>query len=124
MRHSSLVEAVYMRVVIRKGFGTAVIISFHTRSSKFDSDYERSKFFRELHGWKQTIPKENKKYIYKRSGLLDQVPHIKIADSVFMVAMEHMKRMSEFFDEWNDKVDCNMMEVMVNMKKLRRLEED
>ena len=111
-----------MRVVIKKkGFETAVIISFRTNTEKFTSDYERSKFFRELHGWKQIIPKENKKYTYKRNGLLDEVPHIKIADSVFMVAMENMKRMMEFFDDWSDKVDCNMMEVMMNKKKLRRL---
>ena len=111
-----------MKVIIKKrGFGPAVIISFHTKSDKFVSDYERSKFFRELHGWKQTIPRENKKYTYKRSGLLDEVPHIKIADSVFMVAMENMRRMMEFFDEWSDKVDCEMMEVMMNRKKLRRL---
>ena len=111
-----------MRVEIRrKGFGTAVIISFHTKSDRFASDYERSKFFRELHGWKQTVPRENKKYMYKRNGLLDEVPHVKIADSVFMVAMENMKRMMQFFDEWNDKVECNMMEVMMNKKRLRRL---
>lgn len=109
-----------MRIEIhKKGVGQAVIISFH--SKKFNSDYERSKFFRELHGWKQIVPKENKKYTYKRSGLLDEVPHVKIADSVFMVAMENMKRMMEFFDEWSEKVDCEMMEVMMNRKRMRKL---
>jgi hypothetical protein len=110
-----------MRIEIRKGFGTAVIISFHTKSDKFNSDYERSKFFRELHGWKQTIPKNNKKYLYRRTGLLDEIPHMKIADSVFAIAAEHMKRVEEFFREWENKVDYDLMEVMMRKNKLREI---
>jgi len=36
-----------MRIEIRKN-GAAVIITFDTLPQKFDSDYERNKFFREL----------------------------------------------------------------------------
>ncbi len=109
-----------MRIEVRKkGLKQAVIITFHTKN--FNSDYERSKFFRELHGWKQTVPRENKKYFYRRKGVLDEVPHVKIADSVFMVAMENMRRMMDFFDEWEDKVECDMMEILLSREKLRRL---
>jgi hypothetical protein len=90
-----------------------IIIRFRTLSDRFDSDYERMKFFKELHGWKQTVPRENKKYVYHRSGLLDEVPHVKVADSVFIVAMEHMRQIEKFFDEWEDKVEYDAIEIMM-----------
>ncbi|MBI2579869.1 MAG: hypothetical protein HYW27_03130 [Candidatus Aenigmarchaeota archaeon] len=102
-----------MRVDIRKN-GRAFIITFHSRA--FDSDYERSRFFKELHGWKQVV----KDYEYRRKGVLDEVPHVKIADSVFMVAAEHMKRMEEFFRQWEDKVECDMMEIMIMNRRIMR----
>ena len=87
-----------MRIDIhKKGMRTAIIISFKTNKNEFESDYERSKFFRELYGWKQTIPKEKKRYFYRRTGIMDEVPHIKVADSVFIVAMKNMQKMMQFF---------------------------
>ena len=109
-----------MKIEIRKN-GSAVIITFDTQADKFDSDYERNKFFRELHGWNQVVPSGGKRYEYRRSGLLDEVPHIKVADSAFIVAMEHMKRMEQFFDEWHEKVHCEMMKIMMDPEQLRRL---
>ncbi len=109
-----------MKIEIR-GNGAAVIITFDTISSRFDSDYERNKFFRELHGWNQIVPSGGKRYEYRRPGLLDEVPHIKVADSAFIVAMEHMKRMEQFFDEWHDKVECEMMKVMMDPEQMRKL---
>ena len=102
-----------MRVIVRKNSNNAVIITFHTHVSRFESDYERSKFFRELHGWNQTVPKNGKRYVYRRPGLLDEVPHIKVADSAFIVAMENMQRMLKYFDEWSNKVECEMMQIMM-----------
>lgn len=90
------------------------IITFHSKA--FDSDYERSKFFKELHGWKQNV----KSYEYRRKGVLDEVPHVKIADSVFMVAAEHMKRMEEFFKGWEDNVEFDMMEMMTRNERLMK----
>lgn len=95
-----------------------IIIAFHTNRDSFESDYERSKFFKDLHGWKQTVPKENKKYLYHRNGLLDEVPHMKIADSVFAVAAEHMERIEEFFDQWESKVEYDIIEAMMELDKL------
>jgi len=111
-----------MKVIIRKkGLEQVVIITFHTRTEKFDSDYERNKFFRGLHGWKQMVPGENKRYLYKRTGLLDEIPHAKIADSVFMVAIENMRRVMEYFDQWENKIDYEMTDVMMEREKLKRL---
>ena len=102
-----------MRVEIKSGGINAVIITFHTHAERFDSDYERSKFFRELHGWKQTIPRNGKKYLYFRNGLLNEVPHIKVADSAFIVAQKHMDRVEKYFEEWHDKVEYEMMQIMM-----------
>ena len=110
-----------MRITIKNSVGRCVIISFRTIPEKFDSDYERSKFFRELYGWKQTVPKNGRRYLYKRSGILDDVPHKKIADSVFLIAMEHMKRMEQFFDGWERKVEYEIMNVMVERNRVKDL---
>ena len=111
-----------MRIEIRRrGMKTAVIISFRTKRDEFESDYERSKFFRELYGWKQVVPKEEKKYFYRRNGILDEIPHIKVADSVFIVAMKNMQKMMRFFEEWSDKVDYEMMEVMMRRNRLKEI---
>jgi hypothetical protein len=107
-----------MRVEIRRNGPNAVIITFHTHAERFESDYERSKFFRELHGWNQTVPKNGKRYLYRRPGLLDEIPHVKVADSAFIVAMEHMKRMMEYFQSWSNKVDYDMMEIMTRDRAL------
>lgn len=109
-----------MKIEIRKN-GAAVIITFDTHAERFESPYERNKFFRELHGWNQTVPNGSKRYEYRRPGLLDEVPHIKVADSAFIVAMEHMKRMEQFFREWEDKVEVEMFNIMMDPEKLRRL---
>jgi len=113
-----------MRIEIRNGNGvSAVIITFDTRPSEFDSDYDRNKFFRGLHGWKQTVPSGEKKYFYRRSGLLDEVPHIKVADSAFIVAMANMQRVVEYFEQWSDKVDYEVMEIMMSKKRVHELME-
>src|SRR3990167_3919945 len=90
------------------------IITFHSKA--FDSGYERSKFFKELHGWKQNV----KNYEYRRKGVLDEVPHVKIADSVFMVAAEHMKRMEEFFRQWEDNVEFETTEIMIRNQRIMK----
>lgn len=108
-----------MRIEIRRGnMKPAIIITFHTKHDRFESDYEKTKFFRELHGWKQTVPGKGKRYVYNRPGLLDEIEHAKIADSVFVAAMEHMKEVERFFREWEGKVEWDMREIMMARKDL------
>lgn len=101
--------------------GEAVIISFHSETRKFESLSERNKFFTTLHGRKQTIRKADKKYVYHREGLLDEIPHIKVDNSVFIVAMEHMKRMMKFFDEWEKQVDVKTLPVFLDKDEIEEL---
>lgn len=109
-----------MRIEIR-GMENAVIITFRTHVDRFDSDYERIKFFRGLHGWNQVVPRENKRYAYRRSGLLDEIPHVKIADSVFAVMHRDMERIMEYFDQWEDKIDVELTRVMMERKKFAEI---
>lgn len=110
-----------MRIEIRRGTdGRAVIVSFDTRTERFESASERNKFFRGLYGWEQVVPGANKRYRYRRPGLLDDVPHIKISDSVFLIAADRMRRVLEYFKQWEEKVDFDMMEVMLENRRLLR----
>ncbi|MCD6215809.1 MAG: hypothetical protein DRP08_00090 [Candidatus Aenigmatarchaeota archaeon] len=95
----------------------AVIIRFCTKSEKFKSPSERNTFFRGLYGWKQVVIKNTngkiKRYEYYRRGLLDEVPHIKIDNSVFIVALKEMKRMIDYFNKWSNKVEWNMRKIIL-----------
>lgn len=108
----------------KKGNKTAILITFHSQTDKFESASERNRFFSELYGRKQTIPKENKKYIYYRKGLLDSVNHIKVDSSVFIVAMQHLKLMEQFFKEWEDKVIVRKFPVIIDNKQSKELERE
>ena len=77
----------------------AVLVTFSVRSEKFDSNYERNKFFRELYGWKQVVPSEKKTYEYHRDGLLDDIPHKKVDQSSFLIPESNFDEMMEFFEE-------------------------
>jgi hypothetical protein len=82
----------------------AVLISFNVDSEKFDSLYERNKFFRGLWGWKQVVKKGEDRYSYHREGILNEIPHMKVDNSVFIIALKHMEEMMRFFEGWSDKV--------------------
>ena len=109
-----------MRIEVHKNGVPVAIVTFHTRPEKFDSDYDRVKFFRGLHGWNQVIPNKEKKYTYRRPGILEETPHVKVADSAFIVAMENMKQIMQYFDEWSDKVEVEMMEAMMRDRDIIR----
>jgi hypothetical protein len=107
----------------RKKENTAILISFDTVREKFESASERNRFYWELYGRKQIVVKQSGRYEYNREGVMEDIPHIKVADSVFIIAMEHMKRMMEFFKEWHDKVEFETFPVLLDEKKKRELKE-
>ena len=113
-----------MRIEIRKKKdNTAILISFDTLREKFESASERNRFYWELHGRKQVVVKQSKRYEYDREGLLEEIPNIKVSDSVFIVAMNHMKEMMNFFKEWQDKVEFETFPVLLDERKKKELEE-
>jgi hypothetical protein len=102
----------------------AVLIAFSVQSGKFESHYERNKFFRGLYGWKQTIRKEvivgeskkpkKKFYTYQREGLLDEIPHEKVDQSSFIVPEDDAGKIMNFFKEWRDKVMWKSFKVLLD----------
>ena len=111
-----------MRIRIKQNGKPAILITFHIDSDKFDSLSERSKFFEKLYGRRQIIRKNNKIYEYHREGVLDSMNHIKVDNSVFIIAMQHMERMMRFFDEWEDKVMVNSFPVLLDKKQIKEIE--
>ncbi len=112
-----------MKIEIKKKGGeTAVLISFNTEAEKFESASERNRFFWALHGRRQVVIKSEKRYEYHKEGLLEDIPHIKVDNSVFIVAMQHMKRMIEFFNEWEDKVEFKTFPVLLDRKEIKELQ--
>ena len=99
----------------------AILITFTIKSERFKSNYERNCFFRGLYGWKQIIKRGEKRYVYRRNGLLDKIPHLRIDESVFIVLEEHLKEIENFLDEWKDKVIWDEFEVLLDEKKFKKM---
>lgn len=114
-----------MRIEIRKrGRKKAILISFDTIRERFKSPSERNRFYWELYGRKQVVIKKSKRYVYEREGVLEDIPHIKVSNSVFIVAMNRMKKMMNFFDKWEDKVELKTFPVMLDKKEMKEVEID
>jgi len=102
----------------------AVLIAFSVQSEKFESHYERNKFFRGLYGWKQMIRKEvivskkekpkEKFYTYQREGLLDEIPHEKVDQSSFIVPEDDFNKIEKFMKEWGKKVMWRAFKVLLD----------
>lgn len=101
-----------------------VLIAFSVKSKEFGSNYERNKFFKALYGWKQTIPKENKKYVYRREGILDEIPHEKVDQSSFIIPENSFEKIEEFFEEWSKKVIWRTFKVLLEEDELEEMFED
>src|SRR3990172_3607633 len=93
----------------RKG----MIITFSIRSGSCKTPSEKTKFFKKLYGWTQTVPGKKKKYEYHREGVLDEMPHKRISQSAFIIPEEDLKRITQFFDEWQKKVIFNAFKVLI-----------
>lgn len=112
-----------VKIIIRKT-NTAVLISFDIKSEKFESLSQRSRFFEELYGRNQIIRKAEKTYKYHREGILDNMNHMRIDNSVFIIAQEHLRQMQEFMREWEDKVMFKTFPVLLKQQELKQLERE
>jgi len=91
----------------------AALVSYNTKRKNFESVYERNKFYRGLFGYKQTVRKNGKEYEYEKEGLLDELPHIRIEDSVFITPTHCISRVESYFDEWGEKVSKHIFTVIL-----------
>ncbi|MCK4859962.1 MAG: hypothetical protein KAS87_05330 [Candidatus Omnitrophica bacterium] len=99
----------------------AILITFSAKSSKFNSAYERNQFYRELYGWKQIIIRNYRRYEYQKSGLMDEIPHIKVDKSVFIVARNNLERLRMFFNKWDDKTRFSSFEIKINKEEAKTI---
>lgn len=115
----------YLRlfVYVHKTMGgvEAVIVSYETRGDRFESRGERNAFYRGLLGYRQTVRRNDRVYRYDKDGVLDRVPHLKVADSVFLVPREAYGPLEEYLDEWGRKVAVRTFTVTVEDEDAARL---
>lgn len=90
----------------------AVMFTFTMRGASV-SNSEKTKFYKELYGWTQTVPGGKKKYVYHREGVLEDMPHEKVDQSSFIVPENDADKMMEFFDEWHKKVMFRTFKVLM-----------
>jgi len=79
-----------------------------------------------LYGWKQTIPNEKnekKEYVYQREGLLDEMPHVRVDQSSFIVPENNFDKIFDFFEEWSNKVIWKNFKVLMD-KNLENIFEE
>lgn len=86
----------------------AALVTYRTEGRKFRSRSERNKFYRGLYGYRRTVRRNDTVYEYEKEGLLGEVPHVKVADSVFIVRREHLQPFKEYFANWNGKVEVDV----------------
>jgi len=92
----------------------ASLLTYDTNRSKFDSVYERNKFYRGLFGYKQKVKKNGKEYEYEKEGLMDEIPSIRIDDSVFILANTYTERVEDYFSKWGEKVTYHIFTVLID----------
>lgn len=91
----------------------ASLLTYNTERDKFESVYERNKFYRGLFGYKQTVKRNGKKYEYEKDGLMDEIPNVRIDDSVFILSNQHVKRVERYFTDWGEKVSHHIFKVLL-----------
>lgn len=96
----------------------AALITYNTEKKNFDSVYERNKFYRGLFGYKQTVRKNGKEYEYEKDGLMDEIPHMRIDDSVFITPTHCVKKVENYFDEWGEKVSRHIFTVVIEEENI------
>jgi hypothetical protein len=103
----------------------ASLLTYSTEKKNFDSVYERNKFYRGLFGYKQTVKRNGKEYEYDKDGLMDRIPHIRIDDSVFIIAKDMNGEVEEYFIQWEPKVSYHIFKVILdNEELLKKIQPD
>lgn len=99
----------------------AVLVCFSTKKNKFKSASERNRFYWGLYGRKQVIIKKEKRYEYYRGGILEEIPHIKVDNSVFIIAERYLKKLMKYFNIWKEKVEVKTYPVVISKKEAKNL---
>lgn len=102
----------------------ASLLTYKTHRDRFESMYERNQFYRGLFGYKQTVKRNGKTYEYDKDGLMDEVPNVRIDDSVFIIDREFRDKVEAYFVEWGEKVTHHLFKVIIeNPSMIEELKE-
>ena len=96
----------------------ACLLSYSTEREEFESMYERNQFYRGLFGYTQTVKRNGKEYEYEKDGLMDEIPNVRIDDSVFLFASGDRDRVEAYFVEWGEKVTHHIFKVVLEKESL------
>lgn len=103
----------------------ASLLTYNTKREKFESMYERNKFYRGLFGYNQTVKRNGKKYEYEKDGLMDEIPNVRIDDSVFILSNQHVKQVDTYFTEWGEKVSHHVFKVLLqDLEIIQKIQPD
>ncbi|MCJ7429356.1 MAG: hypothetical protein MUP66_03100 [Candidatus Nanohaloarchaeota archaeon QJJ-5] len=91
----------------------ATLVTYETDRNKFSSLSERNKFYRGLFGYKQTVKENGKVYHYEKDGIIDEIPHIKVADSVFIIPKDQTDRLLSYLRDWAEKVTFTTYSIQI-----------
>lgn len=96
----------------------ASIVTYNTKREEFESMYERNQFYRGLFGYKQTVKRNGKEYRYEKEGLMDEIPNMRIDDSVFIISQNNTEKIKEYFREWENKISHHIFTVLISEKQI------
>lgn len=102
---------------------SAMLVSFSVRCDRCHSN-ERDRFFKALYGWEQRVPSEKKTYVYRREGVLDEMPHMKVGQGSFIVPEDDFDRVIGFFEQWHNKIIWKTFKVLLEKDDLEEMFED
>jgi hypothetical protein len=64
------------------------------------------------------VKKNGKEYEYEKDGLMDEIPNVRIDDSVFIIMQNHKGRVNEYFTDWGEKVTHHIFKVIIDDKNV------
>lgn len=93
------------------GDEAAVLFTYEAPLERFDSRSERNRFYRGLFGYRRTVRRNDRVYRYEKSGLMGDIPHIKVADSVFIIHRDNLQKVETYLDKWVGKVSYDVYRI-------------
>lgn len=102
----------------------SLLISYDTHRKRFKTLYERNKFYRGLFGYKQTVKENGKVYKYEKDGLIGRIPHIKVAESVFIIASHNSSPLTKYLDQWTPKVTYTTYNMSLTEKTYKDIDKN
>jgi len=94
-----------------KNRGTIILYRIRTKTTKSNTE----KFCREFYGY---MDKSNYgKYQYRRKGLLDRIPHVKLIRGAIIIKKENCDEITQFLKKFNAEVHVRTIILVKKDKK-------